>query len=680
MEVCTQPVKEKRRNSEKRKEKSRDAARCRRSKESEIFSNLSQVLPLPSNVTSHLDKASIMRLVIAHLRIRDLFKSISPKEDKSELDVYDSFYLKALGGVILVLSLDGEIVYVSSNVPAYLGVSQVDLLGHSIYDVSHPCDHNEIRDLLSGKVVSEGKISAFLRIKCTLSSKGRNLNIKSASYKVLHVTGNFVSANEDKEDKSKDRFRFVTIAHPIPHPVDIEAPLGTYTFLSKHSLDMKFTYADDRMSDFLGYNPDSLIGKSLYNFHHAQDNKDIEKAFKSLFAKGQSETGHYRFLAQGGGYAWVSTQATVIYCEKGNKPLSVVCVNYVISEKLNEVEIYSYDQLEWNRKCQENTKKVPAITSSTAKTLVSIKPEQPRPQPATKKIFAPRTKDMNTRFLMFSDDESGFTMMKDEPEDLTHLAPTAGDVCVPLGTNPLLNEVINTIIPDNYNPLINEDKEAPLFSSYRDDCSTGSLSPSLSQSPGSLPSLCSLGEEAHFEDSTMKSLLSIDLVDNENDDISTRAPYISMTEADDLPLLMPSDIIWNVNFPLGSGSNASSTRCSPSPMEMKPQPDFSSLAHLLQVDKEDTLNKYPDQGGGPQMGFVVSPAGGLIVETERRKRVSSLGQDSAKKRKQTIPGPDQGGGNSVLMNLLVAGRDISAGYVCHNPRRTPLNNGPKREN
>lgn len=49
-----------------------------------------------------------------------------------------------------------------------------------------------------------------------------------------------------------------------------------------------------------------------------------------MFAKGQSETGHYRFLAQGGGFVWVCTQATVIYCEKGNKPQSVVCVNYVV--------------------------------------------------------------------------------------------------------------------------------------------------------------------------------------------------------------------------------------------------------------------------------------------------------------------------------------------------------------
>uniref|UniRef100_A0A182NG11 PAS_3 domain-containing protein n=1 Tax=Anopheles dirus TaxID=7168 RepID=A0A182NG11_9DIPT len=47
-----------------------------------------------------------------------------------------------------------------------------------------------------------------------------------------------------------------------------------------------------------------------------------------LISKGQSETSRYRFLAKTGGYAWVVTQATVIYDKQ--KPHSVVCVNYVL--------------------------------------------------------------------------------------------------------------------------------------------------------------------------------------------------------------------------------------------------------------------------------------------------------------------------------------------------------------
>lgn len=62
-------------SSERRKEKSRDAARCRRGKESEVFYQLAQELPMPHSVSSSLDKASIMRLTISYLRMRILLNA-----------------------------------------------------------------------------------------------------------------------------------------------------------------------------------------------------------------------------------------------------------------------------------------------------------------------------------------------------------------------------------------------------------------------------------------------------------------------------------------------------------------------------------------------------------------------------------------------------------------------------
>nr|CAD7260932.1 unnamed protein product [Timema shepardi] len=50
-----------------------------------------------------------------------------------------------------------------------------------------------------------------------------------------------------------------------------------------------------------------------------------------VFSKGQCETDSYRFLAKNGGYVWVLTQATLLYGNRGQKPNSVVCVNFVTS-------------------------------------------------------------------------------------------------------------------------------------------------------------------------------------------------------------------------------------------------------------------------------------------------------------------------------------------------------------
>ncbi|KAH7972060.1 hypothetical protein HPB52_006154 [Rhipicephalus sanguineus] len=56
---------------EMRKEKSRDAARSRRGKENYEFYELAKMLPLPAAITSQLDKASIIRLTISYLKLRD---------------------------------------------------------------------------------------------------------------------------------------------------------------------------------------------------------------------------------------------------------------------------------------------------------------------------------------------------------------------------------------------------------------------------------------------------------------------------------------------------------------------------------------------------------------------------------------------------------------------------------
>lgn len=90
-------------------------------------------------------------------------------------------------------------------------------------------------------------------------------------------------------------------------------------------------------------------------------------------------------------------------------------------------------------------------------------------------------------------------MLKDEPEDLTHLAPTAGDVDVPLETTCFMSDMFDDfILSDTYCPLLTEDLNTlsdsqsshsssnkgegsnsndPFFS-YRDETSSSGGSPS----------------------------------------------------------------------------------------------------------------------------------------------------------------------------------------------------------
>lgn len=62
----------------------------------------------------------------------------------------------------------------------------------------------------------------------------------------FHEDDDLASEDLDVQVKAPTSHFLVLIADPIPHPSNIEMPLDSYTFLTKHSLDMKYTYVDEK--------------------------------------------------------------------------------------------------------------------------------------------------------------------------------------------------------------------------------------------------------------------------------------------------------------------------------------------------------------------------------------------------------------------------------------------------
>uniref|UniRef100_A0A8C2KVX8 Hypoxia-inducible factor 1-alpha n=1 Tax=Cyprinus carpio TaxID=7962 RepID=A0A8C2KVX8_CYPCA len=569
----------------RRKEKSRDAARSRRGKESEVFYELAHQLPLPHNVTSHLDKASIMRLTISYLRMRKLLSS-GQYENELECQL-NSFYLKALEGFLMVLSEDGDMVYLSENVSKSMGLTQFNLTGHSIFEFSHPCDHEELREMLVHKTGSKKtkeqntERSFFLRMKCTLTSRGRTVNIKSATWKVLHCAGH-VRVQERSEASGDLGFKeppltyLVLICEPIPHPSNIEVPLDSKTFLSRHTLDMKFSYCDERITELMGYEPDDLLNKSVYEYYHALDSDHLTKTHHNLFAKGQATTGQYRMLAKKGGFVWVETQATVIYNPKNSQPQCIVCVNFVLSGIVEGDVVLSLQQ---------------TVTEPEVDILKLFKPE-------------------SLKCPMESSDL--YEKLKEKPEALTVLAPAAGDTIISLDFNnsdsdmqllkevPLYNDVMlpssSKKLPISLSPLTPSDS-APVLTKLDTGAEDFPFSSASDRGPDSAntPSTSGLGSSGPnspmdycFQvDSDISSEFKLDLVEklfatdteaktpfsSQDLDLEMLAPYIPMD--DDFQLRIPSPL-----DPLPSGPHSVSAMSSlfqPLPSPASPASSSSSV-------------------------------------------------------------------------------------------------------
>nr|AGT15728.1 hypoxia induced factor 3 alpha [Clarias batrachus] len=398
----------KRPSSEQRKVRLRDAARCRRSQETEVFYELAHSLPLSRRITSHLDKAGIMRVTLSYLRMRHLLHSSWTKVSETleeEEEPTDAFYQQALAGFILVLSEEGDMVFLSENVNKFIGITQLELLGQCVYDYVHPCDQEELKDLLTTKPGLFKKKSEsctecnfFLRLKSTLTSRGKTVNIKSATWKVVHCTGYMKTLNQEGEASSLAVSYMTLLCEPIPHPSCVEFPLDSSTFLTRHTMDLHFSQCDGRVTELVGYHPNDLIGRSAYDFFHALDFDHLTRCLHVLLSKGQVCTSRYRFLAKNGGFVWTETQATVLYNSKTSQPEAVVCLNFILSA-VEEADV-----------------------------VFSI--EQTRSDLMQDKLSVIEVEDSDDE--MSTSSSELYHSLKDDPEDLLQLAPAPGDTIIPL--------------------------------------------------------------------------------------------------------------------------------------------------------------------------------------------------------------------------------------------------------
>lgn len=227
-----------RKNSEQRKAKSRDAARNRRSTESEIFSEISELLPISKDVSEQRDKISIIRLAASYLKTLHVMEdfhadddcnahinpveyparvmsSFSGSNENKQKMISDKEMMESFEGFMMILNKDGTIIYSSESVDRYLGLNHLDLMGNSLYEYTHPCDHQEMDHVFNAAaainnhpqvtsfgpmmtsttpdtairdIMDQPELKMLIRVKSTITGRGKSVNLKQASYKVCVVS------------------------------------------------------------------------------------------------------------------------------------------------------------------------------------------------------------------------------------------------------------------------------------------------------------------------------------------------------------------------------------------------------------------------------------------------------------------------------------------------------------
>ncbi|XP_064215592.1 aryl hydrocarbon receptor nuclear translocator homolog isoform X2 [Tribolium castaneum] len=387
--------------------------RRRRNKMTAYITELSDMVPTCSALARKPDKLTILRMAVAHMKALRGTGNTSADGTYKPSFLTDQelkhLILEAADGFLFVVSCDtGRVIYVSDSVAPVLNYSQSDWYGSCLYDNIHPEDVEKVReqlstqepqntgrilDLKTGTVKKEGHQSS-MRL-CMGSRRGFICRMKvgnltpenmavghlnrlkqrnslgpgrdGQNYAVVHCTGYIKNwpptdmfTGVQMERQTEDEIHtshccLVAIGRlqvtSTPNTSDLSGSNSAAEFISRHSMDGKFSFVDQRVIGLLGYSPPELLGKSCFEFFHPEDQTHMKDSFEQVLKlKGQVLSVMYRFRAKNREWVWLRTSAFAFLNPYTDDVEYIVCTNTTAKslhsgqEGTTETEQVAYQQ------------------------------------------------------------------------------------------------------------------------------------------------------------------------------------------------------------------------------------------------------------------------------------------------------------------------------------------------
>ncbi|CAD7671556.1 unnamed protein product [Nyctereutes procyonoides] len=298
----------------------------RRDKMNSFIDELASLVPTCNAMSRKLDKLTVLRMAVQHMKtLRGATNPYTEANYKPTFlsdDELKHLILRAADGFLFVVGCDrGKILFVSESVFKILNYSQNDLIGQSLFDYLHPKDIAKVKEQLSSsdtaprerlidaktglpvktdktpgpsRLCSGARRSFFCRMKCNRPSvKVEDKDFPSTcskkkadrkSFCTIHSTGYLKSwpptkmgLDEDSEPDNEgcNLSCLVTIgrlhSHVVPQPVNGDIRVKSMEYVSRHAIDGKFVFVDQRATAILAYLPQELLGTSCYEYFHQDD-------------------------------------------------------------------------------------------------------------------------------------------------------------------------------------------------------------------------------------------------------------------------------------------------------------------------------------------------------------------------------------------------------------------------
>uniref|UniRef100_A0A8C8JVL4 Aryl hydrocarbon receptor nuclear translocator-like protein 1 n=1 Tax=Oncorhynchus tshawytscha TaxID=74940 RepID=A0A8C8JVL4_ONCTS len=330
----------------------------RRDKMNSFIDELAALVPTCNAMSRKLDKLTVLRMAVQHMKTlrgaANPYTEVNYKPSFLTDDELKHLILRAADGFLFVVGCDrGKILFVSESVYKILNYCQNDLIGQSLFDYLHPKDIAKVKEQLSSsdtaprerlidaktglpvktditpgpsRLCSGARRSFFCRMKCNrpyvktedkdFPSTCSKKKADRKSFCTIHSTGYLKSwpptkmgLDDDNEPDNEGCNLSCLVAigrlhpHIVPQPSHKDIRVKPTDYVSRHAIDGKFVFVDQRATAILAYLPQELLGTSFYEYFHQDDIGHLAGCHRQVLQMREKiNTNCYKFKIKDGSF------------------------------------------------------------------------------------------------------------------------------------------------------------------------------------------------------------------------------------------------------------------------------------------------------------------------------------------------------------------------------------------
>uniref|UniRef100_A0A3B5MVV4 Basic helix-loop-helix ARNT like 1a n=1 Tax=Xiphophorus couchianus TaxID=32473 RepID=A0A3B5MVV4_9TELE len=329
----------------------------RRDKMNSFIDELASLVPTCNAMSRKLDKLTVLRMAVQHMKtLRGAANPYTEANYKPSFlsdDELKHLILRVTYKFISVVKLCICSFFLFLYVIWFCCRLKNDLIGQSLFDYLHPKDIAKVKEQLSSsdtaprerlidaktglpvktditpgpsRLCSGARRSFFCRMKCNRPSvKVEDKDFPSTcskkkadrkSFCTIHSTGYLKSwpptkmgLDEDNEPDNEGCNLSCLVAigrlhpHIIPQPSPADIRVKPTEYVSRHAIDGKFVFVDQRATAILAYLPQELLGTSFYEYFHQDDISHLAECHRQVLQMREKiNTNCYKFKIKDGSF------------------------------------------------------------------------------------------------------------------------------------------------------------------------------------------------------------------------------------------------------------------------------------------------------------------------------------------------------------------------------------------